>query len=520
MAGSRIVCDSHDVFSIFQTRIPSLARAENIVFLDSFAGRSGFVFAAPRPEFSPVRILRLSLILGALLSCAMVFANSAMAARPAGEYWIGAAAGLVVGIGAQIWLASFSWQAWPFLLAAQWVTGIFLLRHAPMIPLVRLTNAAACAAAMLAISLAVFLVRLDFDGDVFTHWLPMARSFYHLGHHDPSTLLAQGSTHAATYPPGYGIFLAMTMWAVDMGTTGSYLPGADSSLAILYYRLAIWVLNMAFFGLLAGYFIRQSPPRSWLWLAGLALVTGAIPTLRGTHVAAETLLFPLLGSALVLFVASSGRPDRDDEPLRMNASSAVPFSPALALAGIAIAGSATLLKCEVPVLVSAVFAPWFLVLLARTPKMRSPHFLATTALIGAASIAPTIIWKAGLHIENDFFQTPSLAALWNRRAEWFSLLIAAVTFLLKSPLWIPLFLLLPAGWILGIRQGFQWSGLLIPAATALLFFAFVSMYLFSNWPTKILHVEQSLDRLSFLSAFSCILYFLENLIYRRRKESF
>ena len=92
-----------------------------------------------------------------------------------------------------------------------------------------------------------------------------------------------------------------------------------------------------------------------------------------------------------------------------------------------------------------------------------------------------------------------------------SLLIASVIFLLKSPLWIPLFLLLPAGWILGLRHGFRWSGLLVPAATTLLFLAFVSMYLFSNWPTKILHIEQSLDRLLYLPALSCILYFLENL---------
>ncbi len=116
-----------------------------------------------------------------------------------------------------------------------------------------------------------------------------------------------------------------------------------------------------------------------------------------------------------------------------------------------------------------------------------------------------------MHIDNGFFNPPSIRALWTGRAEWASLLIASLTLVLKTPLWIPLFVLLPAGWILGLRHGFRWSGLLVPAATALVFFAFVSMYLFSNWTTKTLHIEQSLDRLLYLPALSCILYFLLNL---------
>jgi hypothetical protein len=128
-----------------------------------------------------------------------------------------------------------------------------------------------------------------------------------------------------------------------------------------------------------------------------------------------------------------------------------------------------------------------------------------------AGTLPAILWRFGLHIENGFFNPPSLAALWSGRAEWVSLLIAAVTFLLKSPLWIPLFLLLPAGWILAAKRGFRLSDLIVPAATALLFLAFVSIYLFSNWTSKTLHIEQSLDRLLCLPALSCILYFLESL---------
>jgi len=478
--GTVVVCDSREVFSEFQKRVPALADVRNPVFPDDLRGPSGFVFSPPRSEFSAVRILRLSLLLGAVLAWAM------LAARGADNF--AAAAGLVGGFAAQIWLASLSWQAWPFLLAAQWAAGVFLLRNAPPMLRWRVTNFGVCVAAVLAVSLAVFVVRLDFDGDVLTHWLPMARSYFHLGRHDPATLLAQGSMHAATYPPGYGIFLAMAMWASDIAVARPFLTGSDTSLALLYYRHAIWLLNVAFLGALVGLVVRRSAPRSFLWLAALALAAGIFPTLRGTHVGAETLLFPILGTGLVLLV--SGR---------------------AVISGIVIAGVALLIKWESAILVAAVFAPWFLALMARDPKLRSPKFLALAAAAGIVAILPAIIWKSGMHIDNGFFNPPSIRALWTGRAEWASLLIASLTLVLKTPLWIPLFVFLPAGWILGLRQGFRWSDLLVPAATALVFFAFVSMYLFSNWTTKTLHIEQSLDRLLYLPALSCILYFLLNL---------
>ena len=506
---SRVVCDSREVLLEFQKRVPELAGVGNVIFLDDLHGRGGFVFSLPRQEFSFVRILRLSLLLGAVLSYAMAMANmitaSGESTTQAGNYAFGGAAGLIVGISIQIWLASICWQAWPFLLAAQWGTGLFLLRNAPPLTVPRANSSSLCVAAALGISLAVFVVRLDFDGDVMTHWLPMARSFYHLGHHDPATLLAQGSSHAATYPPGFGIFLAMAMWTVDMDTLRSFLPGNDTSLAILYYRLAIWILNVAFLVLLAGHLIRQSPVRSYLWLAGLAMVAGIFPTLRGTHVGAETLLFPLLGSALVLLVAAPERSYQNDRK-----KSETPFDPFLLLVSVAIAGVALLVKLESALLVAGIFLPWFLFLLARNPAMRSLRVIAIVALVGVAAIVPTVLWKSGMHIDNGFFTSPSIGAVWTGRAEWVTLLIAALTFLLKLPLWIPLLLLLPAGSILGNRTKFRWSNLLLPAATALLFFAFVSIYLFSTWPTKTLHIEQSFDRLLYVPALSCILYFLES----------
>jgi len=485
IVGNRIICDSREVFSKFQARIPSIAGAGDVVFLEDLHDRGGFVFSRPRSEFSPARFLRLSLLIGAVLSITLVMANGT------DNYLTGALAGLVAGVAAQLWLASLSWQAWPVFLAVQWGVGLLLLRNANLPSTPRITVPLAGISAALAISLVVFIARLDFDGDVITHWLPMARSFYHLGFHSPSTLLAQGSMHAATYPPGYGIFLSMTMWAATMETGRPFLPGPDAALAILYYRLAIWLLNMAFLSLLAACTIRLAPRSSWLWLVAVALVATLIPTVGGAHIGAETLLFPMLGSALVLLVMGTGR---------------------LPLVGCAIAGIATLIKWEAALLVAAVFAPWFLARMMSCPRMRSPAFLAQAAAVGAAAIAPALIWKSGMHIDNGFFHPASLGGVWTGRAEWVSLLITSLIFLFKSPLWIPIFLLLPVGWIIGNARGFRWPWLIVPAATSLLFFAFVSMYLFSNWTSKTLHIEQSLDRLLFIPSLSCILYFVVSLL--------
>ncbi len=490
--GSRIVCDSRLVWSKFQARIPSLEGRQDVVFLEDLQDKGGRVLCSPRCELSPVRFLRLSLLFGAILSITLV------AATRFADPLTGALAGCLLGVAGQIWLAFFSWEAWPTLLAAQWIGGGILLTHSRLpafrvqaIPMAGVTTA-------LAISLVVFVARLDFDGDVMTHWLPMARSFYHLGVHAPATLLAQGSMHAATYPPGYAIFLSMTMWAGAMDSARPFMLGPDTSLAILFYRLAIWLLNMAFLALLGVCLSRRTGENFSVWPVSLVLVAALIPTVRANHVAAETLLFPLFGSALVLQAMAPGR---------------------LVLLGCAIAGIVTLIKAEAALLVAATYFPWFLVRMITEKRMRSPKFIILALAVSIAAMGPSLIWRAGLDMQNTFFNAPSLHGFWGGRAEWASLLAFSVILVLKSPLWIPLFLLLPVGWVLGNARGLRWSGLIVPAATALLFLAFVSMYLFSNWMTKTLHIEQSLDRLLLIPAFSCILYFADSLLSIHRSTT-
>ncbi len=491
--GTRFVCDSREVFRRYLQRLPVLGEVKDPVFLEDLHGAGGFVVSAPHGEFSGARLLRLSLVMGALVSCVL------LGVVLAGEFRTGVPAGIVGGMAVQIWLAGLCWPAWPLLLAGQWGAGLLLVRRLPPLPPWRITTGAVSLMFVLAMSLAVFLLRLDFDGDVLTHWLPMARSFYHLGHHDPSVLLAQGSMHAATYPPGYGIFLAMSMWVVDMDGLYSFLPGNETSLAILFYRMAVWLLDIAFLALLAGCLLRRAPSVSWLWLAGLTMMPGVFPVLCGTHVAAETLLFPMLGSALILLL--------------------FPGRPELQLAGIALAGLSVLIKWEAALLVAAVFLPWFAALAMRHSGMRTFSFLVRAFLVAVFSLLPAMLWKTGLHIENGFFNPPSLTALWNGRVEWIGLFLVALIFVLKTPLWIPVFLLPPAAWILRLREGVRWSDMIVPVATVVVFLAFVSMYLFSNWTTKALHIEQSLDRLLYLPALSGILYFLETLIERSGRKS-
>src|SRR5262249_7443351 len=149
----------------------------------------------------------------------------------------------------------------------------------------------------------LFLARLDFDGDFFDNWLPQGRYFYFLGRHDPSLIAQQALMQAASYPPGYGILLSTVRWTTGMAPTASFLPGMDSSFAILIYRLLVLALNFSLFLLIAAYLKRLGAEKSALWIPALVILMLLIPTTAGKHIAAETILFPMLAGSIILIAA-------------------------------------------------------------------------------------------------------------------------------------------------------------------------------------------------------------------------
>ena len=84
-----------------------------------------------------------------------------------------------------------------------------------------------------------------------------------------------------------------------MNPTASFLPGIDSSFAILIYRLLVLALNLSLFLLIAAYLKRLGAEKSALWIPALVILMG-IPTTAGKHIAAETILLPMLAASIIL----------------------------------------------------------------------------------------------------------------------------------------------------------------------------------------------------------------------------
>lgn len=489
---SVIVCESRDVWMEFIARIPSLANAGEIVFLDHPVIRTAIVFAPPRNEFSLARWWHVTVLLGALLSIVSWCTRMFPGAREG--FWLGASLGVFLAVAVQLWVLSFGWAWWPFALGVQWLGTVF---GAAIRAEVFSTKEPLRGASMVAIALTigvlvtVFLLRLDFDGDVLTHWLPMARSHYHAGLHDPNLLLAEGSMHAATYPPGYGSFLAVAMWCADMDRIRSFSINAETSLAIFFYRIAVATLNVALLVALASFYrIRRE---GWLWLAAVAWAVGLFSTLQGNHVAAETLLFPMLSAGLIAVVAGG----------RLETVAAV-------ATGLWILGAALIVKWEAVLLVLGIGVPWVICSWKALRPIRAAR-MGGLGILVIMAVVPAMRWKLGLEIDNGFFASPSIAGLWEARRELGNLFIYGMMIVLKTTLWIPLLILLPVGLILRATRGTRASDWLVPGATAALFCGLVSIYVFSNWPAKPLHMDQSFERLLLVPAFSALLYFLETL---------
>src|SRR4029077_6105428 len=128
-----------------------------------------------------------------------------------------------------------------------------------------------------------------------------------LGRHDPSLLAQHGGSHAASYPPGYGILLSTVMWMTGMDPIASFLPGMDSSFAILIYRLLVLALNLSLLLLITAYLKRLGAEKSALWIPALVILMLLIPTTAGKHIAAETILFPMLAASIILIAAGSSQ---------------------------------------------------------------------------------------------------------------------------------------------------------------------------------------------------------------------
>jgi len=218
-----------------------------------------------------------------------------------------------------------------------------------------------------------------------------------------------------------------------------------------------------------------------------------IPSTAGKHIAAETVLFPMLAAGILL-VALGQRSG----------------APGLTALGLLIGAAGTLVKWEGAIIFLIAALPWLTMRLrAWGPKVSARQVLQWLAALGLG-LLPTLIWRATLRVRNEFFAPVT----WSRLTTSIHLLpglaISAVRLMLDDGRLL-LLLALPFAVVYQLRATANWTAFAVPISALALFGGWVVILLFSNVPPHH-YVETSYSRLVMAPAFSAILYCADALI--------
>jgi hypothetical protein len=502
-----IIFDSQATRQAFETRWQFLKEAAHVSVLPDTMVKS-FVRRPFASEFTVARVVRIAAVMGAFFAVFLVLIQLPFLRHaPA---LVSAAVTTFVALGMNIWLAYLIQWISPALVRwippLLWLVGLvaalslyprargwgsekFLWQLSP------LSTSGRIALTFFSLAYALlFLARLDFDGDFFNNWLPQGRFFFLLGHHDPSLLAQQGAIHAASYPPGYGILLSTVMWMTGMNPIASFLPGMDSSFAILIYRLLVLALNLSLLFLIAAYLKRLGAEKSALWIPALVILMLLIPTTAGAHIAAETILFPMLAASIILI--ATGRRFAVD---------------GLVTLGLLVGGMATLVKWEAGLIFVVGVLPWLFALAASKARHLSKSSIVVWPAVVALACLPALIWRATLPIDNQFFGSIDKARLLASAHQFTGLAAKAAHLMLDDGRLILFLLLLPCALVFQLRAKPHWPAALVPASIATLLVGWIVVFLFANVPS-LHYVETSYSRLIMIPTFSAILYCADALI--------
>jgi hypothetical protein len=502
-----VLFDSQATREAFETRWPFLKQAAHVSVLPdtkvkSFARRP---FAS---EFEVARVVRIAAAMGTFFAVFLVLIQLPFLRRAPAE--VSAAVATFLALGTNIWLVYLIQWILPGLVrwspSILWLVGLLaalcLCLRAPHCrseeppwqfgPLAA-TGRIALTFCFLAYAL-LFLARLDFDGDFFNNWLPQGRFFYFLGRHDPSLIVQQGFMQAASYPPGYGILLSALMWMTGMNPAASFLPGMDSSFAILIYRLLVLALNLSLFVLIAAYLIRFGAKKTVIWIPALVILMLLIPTTAGKHIGAETILFPMLAASIILIATG----------LRCSVDG-------LTALGLLAGGMATLVKWEGALLFAVGVLPWFFSFATSKPGRLSKTSIVVWTAVTVLACLPALIWKVTLSVHNQFFGSVDIARLLASVHQLPGLAGLAVRMMLEDGRLILFLFVLPCALVFQLRAKPHWSVFLVPASIAALLIGWLVIFLFSNDPSSQL-VETAYSRLIMIPTFSAILYCADALI--------
>jgi hypothetical protein len=253
-------------------------------------------------------------------------------------------------------------------------------------------------------------------------------------------------------------------------------------------------LNLSLFLLIAAYLKRLGSEKCALWIPALVILMLLIPTTAGKHIAAETILFPMLAASIIL-IATGRRYSVDG----------------LTSLGLLVGGMATLVKWEAGLIFAVGVLPWLFPLATSKAGRLSKSSIVVWAAVTALAFLPAFIWKATLPIDNQFFGTVDIARLLASPYQFAGLAGAAARMMLDDGRLILFLFALPCALVFQLHAKPRWPAFLVPACIAALLIGWIAVFLFSNM-TPLPHLELSYSRLIMIPTFSAILYCADALI--------
>lgn len=323
----------------------------------------------------------------------------------------------------------------------------------------------------------ISILRLDFDGDLFTHWLPLTRHFYWIGGHEPAELLSRfGLAHESTYPPGFAILIATFMWVSDMPRELSFQYGIQSNMAVYLYRTFFAIFHIGFLSCVSALIGANSKSLSKngiIW-AGLSLAF-LFPLFLGEPLAAEIFLVPFTGFAAISFIYAARH--QVDKSFFM-------------IIGVSLTLFLLFIKND-----SMLFMPVLVLLLLRA-RPKASEFKIWQWLLPVLSLAPWIIWRVEIsslgYSLNFMFNPVKVSELITKLPEVKLLLIEALKVLIKSN-YLYLFILFVVSYVIKFRNE-KISGLLVVASIIGLVFYLPLIYVFTK-SDPVTHLMTSYQRL-------------------------
>ncbi len=356
-------------------------------------------------------------------------------------------------------------------------------------------------AALLLLYISFSCLKLDFDGDMFTQYVPVAQYHYLAGSHDPKALMERfGIMTQATYPPGFPILISTLMWAGDLPKETPLKFGYQANLAIFLYRFMISILHLSFLLSAGGLFrLLQKDENSWGWLLPTLAIPLILPLFLGRPEASEVFLVPVVGFSILALLAG----DELNNPLYTNL-------------GLFFGGYGMFLKKEGFLIFVLIVMPWYLAGRLRSSKLslRAIAINSTCLLIG---ISPFLFWKLGLnslHIpEYFFYENPSLAKLAASGPLLKGVIEKAIKILLANNYWVALFLIFPLAVSYDWLWCRRWKQACIPLGAMAYIFSMTFVYLFSRHPEgAAVHMDVSYERILAVGILSVILYGAKTII--------